>query len=84
VFRDIANGTKHRALRYVPTTMEVLVSAQPGWPGPHLPLSKKSVQLYTSEPKLKAVTADAGRHEVLRLAEDAVHTWETFLDAHGI
>ncbi len=83
VFRDISNGSKHRTLRYTPDTREVLVSAQPG-PVTYLAVSQKNVQLYTTGPKLKAVTSDGYRHEVLQLANDAVTTWRDFLVTHRV
>jgi hypothetical protein len=83
VFRDIANGSKHRNIKkYEPDTLEVLTSA---------PSSREVVEflgedsvLNLTAPKLKAVTKDGYRHQVLQLATEALGMWEKFMDRHGV
>jgi hypothetical protein len=85
-FRDIANGGKHRVIRfYTPSTNDVAASVTV------VIDSALTAEHLTQRPRpesprwrLKIIRADQSRHRAVELGHSAIQEWRTFMSLHGV
>jgi len=83
VCRDLCNASKHRRIRkYVPDASSVTTSAPTSFTLASAP--SPAVGGRRNAPfRVKVITADGRRLEVLALGADAIAAWERFFEQHG-
>jgi hypothetical protein len=86
VCRDLCNASKHRKIRkYKPETASVTTSAVAA-----AYVTPLDIKKYTSSAqrkptfRVKAITVDGRRLDVLTLGRDAIAAWQAFFQRHGL
>lgn len=85
ICRDLSNGNKHKKItKYVPVTEETTASATSAV----ISLSMLRHVLSLAKPnrpfRVKIITTDGKRLEVVQVCEDAVRVWESFLGKYKL